>query len=315
MDIHMSSYDIDDISDVDEQTNAGLVRLLSAIRDETGFDFTRYKRGTLLRRISSRMRVCKAPTFDAYLSVMHGDPSEIKQLVSAMFINVTEFFRNPESFETIDKIVIPRVIHAKREHMHKRIKVWSCACSSGDEPYSLAMLFLEKLGNARGKFSISVHGTDIDADALKDARSMRYSREKLKALSGDLLQRYFEEQSDGTYILAPTVRAMVHFKTLDLIRDAPIMHCDIILCRNLLIYFNKALQEEILLKLYNSLMPGGFLVLGMVESLVGTAINHFEIVDNKRRIYRRPEWLTKDEENSQVLTQDEIDKIVAEMLG
>lgn len=290
------------------------MRLLTKIHDDKGLDFTQYKEQSLLRRIHSRLHKYNLDSCDEYIKILEENPSEYNGLINALTINVTEFFRNPESFEAIGKIVIPRIIFAKRAHHHKIIRAWSCACSSGDEPYSLAMLFLEKLGGARDKFLLTVIGSDIDDEALLEAKNMVYSKERLRGVGKDMFDKYFEAVDGGKFRLKTQTRALVRFRHHDIVKDQPYMHCDIILCRNLLIYFNKQLQEEVLLKLYESLNPGGFLILGMVESLVGEAMNAFEHVDNRLRIYRRPEekGLSYDKQN--ILSQEEIDKVVSGML-
>lgn len=291
-----------------------LIQLLTVVHDKKGFDFTQYKEATITRRINSRLQRLGLDSYDDYIKIIESDPVELNELVSALSINVTDFFRNPESFEAIEKIVIPRVIYSKKEHQHKIIRVWSCGCSTGDEPYSLAMLLLEKLGPAKDNFILKIIGTDIDEDALKQAKDMVYSKSKLKVFEPGMLKKYFDQIDDDSFKLKNILKNSVQFKHQDVNRGDPVRHCDIILCRNLLIYFNKELQEETLLKFYECLEPGGFLVLGMVESLVGTAINYFEMVDNRLRIYRKPDWLSKSEESSKMLSQDEIDKIVYEML-
>lgn len=294
--------------------NPALMRLLTKIHDEKELDFTQYKQESLLRRINSRLHKYDLDSYDEYLKILENNPDEYKNLLNALTINVTEFFRNPESFEAIRKIVIPRVIFAKRTHHHKIIRAWSCACSSGDEPYSLAMLFLEKMGKARDNFLLTVIGSDIDDEALLEAKNMVYSKERLRGIDEDMFDKYFEAVDDGKFRLKSQTRTMVRFRHHDIVKDQPYMHCDIILCRNLLIYFNKQLQEEVLLKFYESLNPGGFLVLGMVESLVGEAINAFEHVDNCLRIYRRPEDKRLSYDSQNILSQEEIDKMVSGML-
>jgi chemotaxis protein methyltransferase CheR len=241
-------------------------------------------------------------------------PEEFDEIINSLAINVTEFFRNPEIFEALNDIVIPRVIASKRQYQHRVIKAWSCGCSSGDEPYSLAILFLEKLGSAKERFSVSVIGSDIDKGALDEAKDMVYSRERLKAINENLLAAYFERADGDSFRLKGAVRDLVTFKLHDVIRDEPFLHCDIILCRNLFIYFNRQLQEEVLFKFYESLNPGGFLVLGMVESLVGAAANAFENVNNRLRIYRRPQEPGLQYKRAEILSQEEIDGIVREML-
>lgn len=292
-----------------------LMLLLTKIHEERGLDFTQYKERMLLRRVSSRMSKYNARSYEDYLGVIEKEPKELDELVNALSINVTEFFRNPESFNAIKDIVIPRVIVSKKEHHHKIIRAWSCGCSIGDEPYSLAMLFLEKLGKARDKFLITVIGSDIDDNALKNAKKIVYKKERIKAIDNDIVEKYFKDLHDGTFEIKGSVSSMVRFRKHDIIKDTPYMHCDIILCRNILIYFNRQLQEEIQLKLFDCLNPGGFLVLGMTESLMGSAAKYFETVDNKLRIYRRPELKVAGvDTTSEVLSQGQIDGIVRQIL-
>lgn len=294
--------------------DSALMRLLTRIYEDKGLDFTQYRESSLLRRIASRLRRYDVTSYDEYIAVLDQDPDEYDELINSLTINVTEFFRNPESFRAIEGIIIPRVIHSKERHRHKIIRAWSCGCSTGDEPYSLAMLFLEKLGAARDRFILTILGSDVDGGALEEAKAMVYSKERLKAIGGTLLEKYFEMTGEHKFRLKGAVRSLVRFRHHDVIRDRPFMHCDIILCRNLLIYFNKELQEEILLKFYEALNPGGFLILGMVESLVGEALNAFENMDNRLRIYRRPKEPSLQFDRAEILSQEEIDRIVANML-
>lgn len=292
-----------------------MMRLLTKLHEEKGLDFTQYRESSILRRINSRMNRYKTVSCDEYIKILQNNPEEYKELINALTINVTEFFRNPASFNAIDKIVIPRVIYSKSINQHKIIRALSCGCSSGDEPYSLAILLLEKLGDARKFFLLNIIGTDIDRDALEEAKNVVYSKNRLNAVSKKLLEEYFDRSNNDEYRLKSHVRNLVKFRYSNIITDTPFLHCDIILCRNLLIYFNKQLQEEVLLKLYECLNPGGFLVLGMVETLVGSAANVFETVDNCLRIYRRPETGFLKPEGGSALSQCDIDKIVNEMLG
>ncbi|MBU1998996.1 MAG: protein-glutamate O-methyltransferase CheR, partial [Candidatus Omnitrophica bacterium] len=261
-----------------------LLRLFTKLNNEKGLDFTRYKEKSVLRRIETRLKKHNLDSYDDYIRVLDSNPEEYTRLLGALTINVTEFFRNPESFEAIRKVVIPRIIYSKRALQHKIIRAWSCGCSFGDEPYSLAMLFMERLGNARDKFLLAVIGSDIDKEALDNAGPVIYSRDRLRAVDRGLLDKYFDKMDGDKFRLKTKVTGLVRFRRHDIVKDKPFLNCDLILCRNLLIYFNKELQEEVLLKFYECLNPGGFLVLGMVESLVGASVNAFEHVNNRLRI-------------------------------
>ena len=161
---------------------------------------------------------------------------------------------------------------------------------------------------------MTVLGSDIDKDALSEAKDMVYPKERLKAVNEFLIGKYFEKIGEDKFTLNSSVRSLVRFRYHDVIKDHPFMHCDIILCRNLFIYFNKQLQEEVLLKFYDCLNPGGYLVLGMVESLIGTAANAYEHVNNRLRIYRKPEKESLKYVADGILSQDKIDSIVKDML-
>lgn len=291
-----------------------LMRLLTSIYEEKGLDFTQYKEPSLVRRLNSRLHKYNAGSYEEYMKILESHPEEYTELINALTINVTEFFRNPESFEAIEKIVMPRVIYSKHQHRHKIIRAWSCGCSSGDEPYSIAMLMLEKIGKARDHFLLTIIGSDIDDEALSEAKNMVYDKERLKAIDSAMLGKYFEKIEDGKFKLKASARALVRLRHHDIVKDHPFMHCDIILCRNLLIYFNKQLQEEVQLKFYEALNPGGFLVLGMVESLVGAAVNAFEHVNNRLRVYRKPEDKSLTYDAQKMLSQEDIDKVVSGMI-
>lgn len=294
--------------------NPQLMRLLTKIYEDKGLDFTQYKEKSLLRRIGSRLSAHNAESYDKYINILEGDPKEYDKLLDSLTINVTEFFRNPELFSALEKDVIPRIIYAKRTKQHKIVRVWSCGCSSGDEAYSLAMLFLKKLGGQiRDGFLLTIIGSDIDKSALMEAKNVLYLKDRLKVINKTSLDAYFDK-TDDKYRLKDSVSSLVSFRHHDVINNKPFMHCDLILCRNLLIYFNKELQEETLFKFYDALNPGGFLVLGMVESLFGAVVNAFENVNNRLRIYRRPEELSRQYNKTGVLPQDRVDKIVKEML-
>jgi len=291
-----------------------LFEIVRRIHDRTGVDFTQYKEESLRRRIYGRMIRCGVADYAAYESFLDEHPEEFSELISALTINVTEFFRNDELFSEIANRVIPEILNEKRRLGHHLIRAWSCGCSVGDEPFSLAMLFLENFLET-DRFLTRIIGSDIDQDALREARAMRYSRERVAAIGDSLLEKYFTMNSDGSYVLQNSVAGLVKFQRHDVIKDRPFFGCDIILCRNLLIYFNRELQEEILLKFHQCLSPGGYLVLGMTESLIGSAAKRFETVNNRLRIFRRPMDEHLDFEGAQKLTQDQIDRIVHELLG
>jgi chemotaxis methyl-accepting protein methylase len=298
-----------------KQKDPELISVLTQIYEDKGIDFTQYKDKTLLRRLDSRCKRLGFSSYNEYKAFLKDNPEEYVPLLDSLFINVTEFFRNKESFDFIDNTIVPKIIENKKDKKHRVIRVWSCACSTGDEPYSLAMLLLEKLGKETDKFTIVVYGTDIDEGALKDAGEGLYEKDRLKAVPEKLMKKYFEQKTDILFQLKKEVVNLVMFRHHDVINDKPIKHCDLILCRNLLIYFNKQLQEETLLKFHQSLNDSGYLILGMVESLVGAASTHFETADNRLRVYKCLKSKKIDLETGNLMDQAEIDRLIKELLN
>ncbi|MBT3182164.1 MAG: protein-glutamate O-methyltransferase CheR [Deltaproteobacteria bacterium] len=294
-----------------------LMEILAKVHDRTGFDFTQYKDATLIRRIKTRLRRLNIATYKDYIGILDSDDGEYYELINTITINVTEFFRNVDSFKAIEELVVPALIESKRKRRHHLFRIWSCACSDGDEAYSMAILLKEQLQKQGGGYTIRVTGSDIDEEALGRARKGSYEKTRLKAVNRELLDQYFEEVEEGVFRIKGCIRDIVKFRQHDIIKDRAIRHNDIILCRNLLIYFNKQLQEETLLKLYECLNPGGFLILGMCETLVGSALERFEGVNNRLRIYRRPSSIDpadRSDEGSATLSQQDVDKLVGEIL-
>jgi chemotaxis protein methyltransferase CheR len=299
---------------VDVGKGAELTGLLTRIYEERGIDFTQYKLNTITRRIGSRLSRRGVSSMEEYLAVLDRDASEYDSLIEALTINVTEFFRNPKSFAAIRDIVIPAIIADKRAHLHRIIRVWSCGCAGGDEAYSAAILLDGKLGKAIDRFSVSVTGTDVSESTLAEARKGKYTAARLKAMDPELVKKYFTENNAGEYSVRRGIKDMVKFQRHDVVSDPPFRRCDVILCRNLLIYFNRELQADTVLKLRDCLNPGGFLVLGMAETMPGRAMSEFDTVNGALRVYRRPE---RDRPGiaEGLLSQDDIDRIVGEMLA
>jgi chemotaxis protein methyltransferase CheR len=295
--------------------NKKLIALLARLHDRRGIDFTQYKPSTLERRISARMLKNGFSSYEEYGAFLDKNPQECVELIDSITINVTDFFRNDESFEALEKQVIPEILGVKNSKGHRLLRVWSCGCSEGDEPYSIAMLLDGALENDRRDLIITIYGTDVDQRAIEKAKKAVYDGKRIEGIGSRLRKKYFNETEADRYSLKDVIRQMVTFRVHDVVNDKPFLNCDLILCRNLLIYFNKQLQEEVLLKFRECLSPGGFLVLGMTESLVGSAMNGFIPVNNRLRIYRRPFEEKVDIRTAEKLTQEQVDRIVKELVG
>ncbi len=260
--------------------------LTRKISREAGLSLDAYKDKCLRRRIAVRMRASGAHSYADYQALLDRDPEEYARLKDTITINVTRFYRNVETWELIRTTVLPQVCAAERG----QVRAWSAGCASGEEPYTLAMLiaeYLESQGRGERLDSVTVDATDVDRECLLRARAARYRPETLTDVPASLAKRYFD-MSEGEYRVVEQVRRRVMVRAGDLCADPPPARSyDLILCRNVVIYFERATQDRIFATFANALAPGGFLILGKVESLTGQARNQLTLLDARERIYRR----------------------------
>jgi chemotaxis protein methyltransferase CheR len=211
-------------------------------------------------------------------------PQEYEFLVDTLTVNVSEFFRNPETFRIIEKEVIPAIVKYRSESLIRSIRIWSAGCAAGEEAYSLAILLHRTLKTDFNKYRIKIIGTDIDAQSLEKARKGVYSESSLKNLDLSTKERYFLKQGD-TYQVINELKNVTQFKRHDLISDPIIDRFDLIVCRNVMIYFKKEIQEQLQLNFYKALEKGGFFIIGKSETLLGTASNLFRPYNTRERMY------------------------------
>ena len=255
--------------------------LLKKIKDDRGIDFSRYHRRILKRRIALRLVAHRLSSYTEYLKILAQDPSEYSELFEVLTINVSEFFRDIEVWGSLKKI-LERII--ERNNLENTpIVMWSAGCAEGEEPYSLSILMQEI---DRIKTSLIIYATDIDEKALEEARLAGYNSDVLKNVDEEILKKYFEF-SQGKYYLKEEAKRPVKFKYLDLTSSETIKNVDLIICRNVFIYFTKPLQEQILNKFYYSLKEEGYLVMGKTEILPKEAKVIFREVDAENRIYQK----------------------------
>lgn len=260
----------------------GLTRKIAL---ERGFGCASYKEKCLRRRIAVRMRARGVHTYDDYARVLDADAAEYDRLLDALTINVTKLFRNWEVYASIAANVVPAVWHRQTS----RIRVWSAGCSSGDEPYSLAILF-HRFAAVNGMLPqlsrVDVLGTDIDRQCLDAAERGQFEEADFNETPDELRRRYFAPAEPFT--VSQAVRSVVRFESRDLLSDPapPGLH-DLIVCRNVLIYFDRETQERLFEKFHQALAPNGFLVLGKVETILGRCRSRFAPVDARGRIFRR----------------------------
>jgi chemotaxis protein methyltransferase CheR len=270
---------------VNDLSDAGFAELTAKISRDRGFGCASYKDKCLRRRIAVRMRARGVHTYTDYARVLDSDQAEYDKLLDALTINVTKLFRNWETYSAVAEKVVP----ALWERPIPTISVWSAGCSSGEEPYSLAALFhqhAERAGQAEQLASrVRVLGSDIDARCLAAAQAGAFEEGDFTDTPPELRRRYFAPSAPFTIV--PEVKRLVRFERRDLLAESPPAgpH-QLIVCRNVLIYFDRDTQERLFEKFYGALAPDGFLVLGKVETLLGAARTRFAAVDGRERIFR-----------------------------
>ena len=271
-------------SDTDE-----FLALTSKIARERGFGTHGYKRGCLHRRIAVRMRARGARDYGEYGRLLDGDPAEYERLIEALTINVTKLFRNHDAWSVVEHVVLPALWAAPPA----AIRCWVAGCASGEEAYTLAALW-HRFASARCGRSrnndvgrVSIIASDIDRESLERATAGVYAEAAFAETPADMRARYFP--GEAPCAAAPELRALVRFERRDLLLDsAPPAGFRLITCRNVLIYFDRVSQDALLQRFHVVLVPGGFLVLGKVETLLGAAREQFDVVDQRQRIFRRP---------------------------
>jgi two-component system CheB/CheR fusion protein len=258
-----------------------LRRILAQLRVRTGHDFSKYKRSTVLRRIARRMQVTRTDELEKYHELLRQNAGEAQALLGDLLISVTTFFRDTESFEKLQRLVIPRLFEGADDTT--AIRVWVAGCATGEEAYSIAILLLEEASRHELRPSIQVFGSDLDARALAIAREGRYPLSIETEVSDERLRRFFVREAE-VYRVRQELRDIVLFAAHDLVKDPPISHVGLISCRNLLIYLDRDLQEQVCGTFHYALKPGGFLMLGASES-ADHPVARFRLLDRDARIY------------------------------
>ena len=269
------------------EEDAEFAALARQIATGSGFAVGAYKDKCIRRRIAVRMRACGVHTYDAYRTLLAGSPLESERLRDALTINVTRFYRNEETWSLIRRAVLPVLLDRRRAEL----RAWSAGCASGEEPYTLAVLaadHLDRAGRGDDLARVTIDATDIDRICLERARAGSYRPEGLAELPDALADRYFEPDGAGRRVVE-RVRRRVQVRELDLSREPPPgAGYDLVLCRNVVIYFDRPTQERLFQVFADALVPGGFLVLGKVETLFGPARDRLTLIDPRERVYRRP---------------------------
>ena len=261
----------------------GVDAILRLLRDEYAIDFSHYKASTVVRRIERRLALNRSVDIDVYVEQLRSDPRELNSLYEDLLIGVTRFFRDDEAFETLEHRIIPELI--ERVPAEEQLRVWIPGCATGQEAYSIAMLFYEQLTARQRPVNLKILATDVHKASLEAASAGIYSDEQVNGISHDRLQRFFTRRADG-YHISSALRESIVFAPHNLIRDAPFTKLDLIACRNLLIYFQPHAQKTVLTLFHFALKPGGVLFLGSSES-PGGLLDEFDTIDEHAKIYRK----------------------------
>jgi chemotaxis methyl-accepting protein methylase len=262
--------------------------LLVYIRRERGMDCSQYKESFLRRRLAARMRARDVGTYPDYLAVLRSDAAEYDALLTSLSINHSCFFRDEPMFDALRYAVLAPLVAERTHSGQKSLSVWSAGCADGEEPYSVAMILSEMLGKDLVTWSLQIHATDVDTAALARARRGLYTTASFRNLQADFVKRYFRQKED-TLALTTEIRGLVTFDQCDISTPPLLPAYDLILCRNVLIYFTREHQDKIVHHLVAHLRPGGHIVLGMTEMMpMGLLISgRLQAVDGRLRIYQR----------------------------
>ncbi|MGB5980633.1 MAG: CheR family methyltransferase, partial [Nonlabens sp.] len=269
-----------EFSNVDHKS---LTSILNLVQQQTDLDFKQYKNPTLLRRMSRRMKILQLTTIKDYFRYLEDNSDEIQNLYNDFLIGVTKFFRDEEAWDVLRKHVVPEIV--KYSNPDEIIKVWDVGCNTGEETYSLAILFAEECKKQDRKVKLKIFATDISQESLDKASKGIYHTNNLAQMDNSYVASYFNKLEDGDYKISDRIRRMVLFTNHNIIKDPPFNNVDIVLCRNLLIYLQTPVQQRVLKVMHYSLKLEGYLMLGPSENL-GSEHKFYEDVSRKWKIYK-----------------------------
>ncbi|WP_255504275.1 CheR family methyltransferase [Caballeronia sp. EK] len=274
---HLRRVPIED-ANTPEAAETNLRSVFRLLRNACNIDFSRYKHGTIQRRLSRRMALRQMLSLPEYVAVLESDPVEVLALGRDLLIQVTSFFRDPESFDALNQTAFPRFVEKIESKLPLRI--WVPGCATGEEVYSIAICLIEFLGERAGTVQVQIFGTDISADALEAARAGRYIENIARDVSPERLERFFARDGDY-YCVDKSIRDLCTFSRHDVLSDPPFSRMDLVSCRNLLIYLSAPAQRTVMPLFHYALKPDGVLMLGPSET-VGAFSELFGVIENRR---------------------------------
>ena len=263
---------------------SALQKIYVLLRTRTDHDFSLYKKNTICRRIERRMNLHQIDSIADYVRYLRESDREVDILFKELLIGVTNFFRDPQAFETLKTRILPGMLAGKP--LDHPFRVWVTGCATGEEAYSVALTLHEAMEEAGRHFHVQIFGTDIDEEAIDRARMGLYPGSILADVGPERMRRYFSKEEDGRYRVKRLIREMLVFAPQNVIKDPPFTKLDLLCCRNLLIYLGPELQQRLLPMFHYSLKPDGILFLGSSET-IGTATDLFSLVDRKWKLFRR----------------------------
>lgn len=267
----------------------GLLQILDKVYEHEDFDFRQYKESSLKRRVERRLRATKVDSYNQYINVLSNDPSEYTKLVENLTIQVSDFFRDPEAWQILRERIIPKIIAEKNKKTGQsskpKLRVWCAGCATGEEVYSITMLIDQILGENRTNFEVNICGTDIDKRSLIAAQKGEYNLDMRKTVPLDYMNTYFDDQ--GKFRTNASIEDGPHFRSHDLVLDEPLKQMDLIICRNVAIYFTRPLQEKVFQDFHSGLNENGYLFLGKAETMVGHVSQRFNVIDRRWKFYQK----------------------------
>jgi len=267
-------------------------QLRRILRERAGLEFPDEKRYLLESRVRPRLVACGVSDFEGYVRYLHQNDAaaEFTHLMNAVTINETSFFRHRAQFDALKHELLPAVIEERQREGGHRVRLWSAACSAGDEAYSLAILVREQMQPRYPHVEFEIIGTDINTEMLDMARAGRYRKRAIRNVPTAYLHKYFQ-RLDETFVLEPSIRDMVTFRPLNLTDEYDMRRMrdfDVVMCANVLIYFADSVKEQVLDSLHRALRPGGYLFVGGSEALGGAASRFESKQEGDALFYRRP---------------------------
>ena len=276
-------------------SNSEYIYFLNLVYQEFGLNLAGYEEKFLRRRIEKRLRTLDCDSYEGYLHIVMREPLEYKKLLDEIGINVTEFFRDPTMWKVVGDKVLPDILTLQNLNSDRKFHFWSSACNTGEEAFSLAILTNEYVKHSMYMDKIDILATDIVSEVIRKAGKRQYIKDRIHNVGPNILSKYFKSLGrvdDGRYCeemyeLNEDVSKVVNFKECDLLNDFSYAEKDIILCRNVLIYFTKRAQTDLIERFYKSLRPGGYLILGKCETLCEEASTKFKPINIRERVFQK----------------------------